>query len=131
MDLSIIFYIWTIILTLAIVLIWIKVEVVADRVQQQSGYQEMRNNINDQDFKYIRGQILEIKKQQGKQRPTESTTLVEPISRRETLNSEEMVYNAFFLGREEIFEDDYEDAECEISNELEELQEIGSPRAKL
>ena len=68
MDLSGILYLWVMILTLVVVAMWVKIEVMADRLHHQIDYQRMVNHLANKDLKEIKEQVMELRRQQEKQR---------------------------------------------------------------
>ena len=50
MDLSGILYLWVMILTLVVVAMWVKIEVMADRLHHQIDYQRMVNHLTNKDL---------------------------------------------------------------------------------
>ena len=111
MDLSGILYLWVMILTLVIIAMWVKIEVMADRLYHQIDYQRMVNHLNNIDLKEIREQVMEIRKRQEKQRLSKVPILRDPLIREDPLNSEEIVYNSLYMNIDEITEDEYEESE--------------------
>ena len=128
MDLSGILYLWVMILTLVVVAMWVKIEVMADRLHHQIDYQRMINHLNNKDLKEIREQVMELRRQQEKQRLSKVPILRDPLIREGPLNSEEIVYNSLYMNIDEITEDEYEESEYDP---LENLQELSETRTKL
>ena len=64
MDLSGILYLWVMILTLVVVAMWVKIEVMADRLHHQIEYQRMVNHLASKDLKEIKEQVVELRRQQ-------------------------------------------------------------------
>ena len=107
---------------------WVKVEIIAERMYHQFDYQRIVNHLTDKDLKELKDQVAEIKRQQEKQRLSSVSMLRDSPTRENTLNSEEMVYSSLLIYREEVTEDDYEDSEYDP---LESLQELSDSRTKL
>ena len=128
MDLSGILYLWVMILTLVVIAIWVKIEVMADRLHHQIDYQRMVNHLANKDLKEIKEQVMEVRRQQEKQRLSKVPILRDPFTREDPLNSEEIIYNSLYMNIDEITEDEYEESEYEP---LENLQELSETRTKL
>ena len=128
MDLSGILYLWVMILTLVVVVMWVKIELMADRLYHQIDYQRMVNHLASKDLKEIKEQVMELKRQQEKQRLSKVPILRDPPIREDPLNSEEIVYNSLYMNIDEITEDEYEESEYDP---LENLQESSETRTKL
>ena len=128
MDLSGILYLWEMILTLVIVAMWVKMEVMADRLHHQIDYQRMVNHLTSKDLKEIKEQVVELRRQQEKQKLSKVPILRDPLIREDPLNSEEIVYNSLYMNIDEITEDEYEESEYDP---LENLQELTETRTKL
>ena len=128
MDLSGILYLWVMILTLVVIAIWVKIEVMADRLYHQIDYQRMVNHLANKNLKEIKKQVMEIRRQQEKQRLSKVPILRDPFTREDPLNSEEIIYNSLYMNIDEITEDEYEESEYEP---LENLQELSETRTKL
>ena len=128
MDLSGILYLWVMILTLVVVAMWVKIEVMADRLHHQIDYQRMVNHLTNKDLKEIKEQVAALRRQQEKQRLSKVPMLRDPLIRNNPLNSEEIVYNSLYMNIDEITEDEYEESEYDS---LENLQELSETRTKL
>ena len=128
MDLSGILYLWVMILTLVVVAMWVKIEVMADRLHHQIDYQRMVNHLTNKDLKEIKEQQMELRRQQEKQRLSKVPMLRDQPIRENSLNSEEIVYNSLYMNIDEITEDEYEESEYDP---LENLQELSETRTKL
>ena len=128
MDLSGILYLWVMILTLVVVAMWVKIEVMADKLHHQIDYQRMVNHLTNKDLKKIKEQQMELRRQQEKQRLLKVPMLRNQPIREDSLNSEEIVYNSLYMNIDEITEDEYEESEYDP---LENLQGLSETRTKL
>ena len=123
----IIAYLWNSILSLMLVLVCIKLEIIGERIYEQFEYQKL---INAETTKELTELIKEVK--YLKVRRDTPTTSPVPIRRivpsyYRDLNSEEILFNNL-LNENEITEDIYEDL---VNNSDEELQELSYGRNKL
>ena len=128
MDLSGILYLLVMILTLVVIAMWLKIEIMADRLHHQIDYQRMVNHLANKDLKEIKEQVMELRRQQEKQRLSKVPMLRDLFIREDPLNSEEIVYNSLYMNIDEITEDEYEESEYDP---LENLQELSEARTKL
>ena len=118
---------WNSVLSVILVLVWIKLEIIGERIYQQFEYQKL---INTETTKELTGLIKEVKGLKVKR----NTPNISPVTIRRNipsyyrdLNSEEILFNNL-LNENEITEDIYEDLE---NNSDEELQELSCGRNKL
>ena len=123
----IIAYLWNSVLTVLLVLVLIKLEIIGERIYQQFEYQKP---INIETTKELTGLIKEVKGLKARR----NTPNISPVTIRRNilsyyrdLNSEEILFNSL-LNENEITEDIYEDLE---NNSDEELQELSCGRNKL
>ena len=128
MDLFGILYLWVMILTLVVVAMWVKIEVMADKLHHQIDYQRMVNHLTNKGLKEIKEQQMELRRQQEKQKLSKVPMLRDQPIRENSLNSEEIVYNSLYMNIDEITEDEYEESEYDP---LENLQELSETRTKL
>ena len=120
-------YLWNSVLSILLVLVWIKLEIIEERIYEQFEYQKL---INTETTKELTGLIKEVKGLKVRR----STPNISPVTIRRNipsyyrdLNSEEILFNSL-LNENEITEDIYEDLE---NNSDEELQELSYGRNKL
>ena len=123
----IITYLWNSVLSVLLVLVWIKIEIIGERIYQQFEYQKL---INTETTKELTGLIKEVKRLKVRR----NTPNISPVTIRRNipsyyrdLSSEEILFNSL-LNVNEITEDIYEDLE---NNSDEELQEFSCGRNKL
>ena len=128
MELFAILYLWVMILTLVVIAMWVKIEVMADRLYHQIDYQRMVNHLTNKDLKIIEKQQTELRRQQEEQKPLRKPMLRDQSIRGDSLNSEEIIYNSLYMNIDEITEDEYEESEYDP---LENLQELSETRTKL
>ena len=123
----IIAYLWNSVLSVLLVLVWIKLEIIGERIYQQFEYQKL---INTETTKELTEIIKEVK---GLKVRRDTPTILPITIRRNVpsyhrdLNSEEILFNSL-LNENEITEDIYEYLE---NNSDEELQELSCGRNKL
>ena len=120
-------YLWNSVLSVLLVLVWIKLEIIGERIYQQFEYQKL---INTETTKELTELIKEVKGLKVRR----NTPNISPITIRRNipsyyrdLYSEEILFNSL-LNENEITEDIYEDLE---NNSDEELQELSYGRNKL
>ena len=120
-------YLWNSVLSILLVLVCIKLEIVGERIYQQFEYQKL---VNTETTKELTELIKEVKKLKlRRDTPTTSPVTIRrsvPSYYRD-LNSEEILFNSL-LNENEITEDIYENLE---NNSDEELQELSCGRNKL
>ena len=123
----IITYLWNSVLSVLLVLVWIKIEITEERIYQQFEYQKL---INTETTTELTGLIKEVKGLKVRR----NTPNISPVTIRRNipsyyrdLNNEEILFNNL-LNENEITEDIYEDLE---NNSDEELQELSCGRNKL
>ena len=123
----IIAYLWNSVLSVLLVLVWIKLEIIGERIYQQFEYQKL---FNTETTKELTGLIKEVKGLKVRR----NTPNISPVTIRRNippyyrdLNSEEILFNSL-LNEDEITEDIYGDLE---NNSDEELQELSCGRNKL
>ena len=123
----IIAYLWNSVLSVLLVLVWIKLEIIGKRIYQQFEYQKL---INIETTK----ELTELIKEEKGLKVRRNTSNISPVTIRRNipsyyrdLNSEELLFNSL-LNENEIIEDIYEDLE---NNSDEELQELSCERSKL
>ena len=123
----IITYLWNSVLSVLLVLVWIKLEIIGERIHQQFEYQKLN---------YIETtkELTELIKEVKGLKVRRNTPNISPVTIRRNipsyyrdLNSEEILFNSL-LNENEIIEDIYEDLE---NNSDEELQELSCGRSKL
>ena len=100
----------------------------ADRLHHQIDYQRMVNHLASKDLKEVKEQIIELRRQQEKQRLSKVPILRDPFIKEDALNSEEIVYNSLYMNIDEITEDECEESEYDP---LENLQELSETKTKL
>ena len=110
-------YLWNSVLSVLLVLVWIKLEIIGERIYQQFEYQKL---INTETTKELTELIKEVKGLKVRR----NTPNISPITIRRNipsyyrdLNSEEILFNNL-LNENEITEDIYEDLENNSDEEL-------------
>ena len=121
----IIAYLWNSVLSVLLVLAWIKLEIIGERIYQQFEYQKL---INIETTKELTGLIKEVKGLKVRR----NTSNISPVTIRRNipsyyrdLNSEEILFNSL-LNENEIIEDIYEDLDNNSDEELQELSVEGT-----
>ena len=115
------------VLSVLLVLVWIKLEIIGERIYQQFEYQKLINTETTKELTELIKEVKELKVRRD-------TFNISPITIRRNipsycrdLNSEEILFNSL-LNENEITEDIYKDLE---NNSDEELQELSYGRNKL
>ena len=115
----IIAYLWKSVLSVLLVLVWIKLEIIGERIYQQFEYQKLINTETTKELTELIKEVKELKVRRD-------TPNISPITIRNIpsyyrdLNSEEILFNSL-LNENEITEDINEDLENNSDGELQEL----------
>ena len=114
---------WVIVLTLGLFLVWIKLEIITERINEQNQYQRM---VNTETAKEIYEVIQQLKLTQKYQEKPESTPPPSMSSFSDfypQLNSEEILYNELgpFGDLDEFTDDESEESEAELVNQIQVL----------
>ena len=115
--------IWIIILTIGVFLMWIKLEVITDRINEQNQYQRL---VNTEVAKEIYEVIQQLKLTQKYQEKPESTPpgSISCFSNfHPQLNSEEILYNDLgpYGDLDEFTDEEYQDSETDLMDQVQAL----------
>ena len=123
----IIAYLWNSVLSVFLVLVWIKLEIIGERIYQQFEYQKLINTKTTKELTELIKEVKELKVRRDTPNISPITIRRNIPSNHRDLNSEEILFNSL-LNENEITEDIYEDLE---NNSDEELQGLSYGRNKL
>ena len=138
MELFLVSCAWIAFLTVALVLIWTKLEILCNKVSSEQRYQKIVNNVNTKNYEILELMIKQIKDQYKEHEDRLNSIPGTYVIRDEPLNSEEALYNTIYMqvGMDEIDEvsedDHYEEMEDNFqreeleNNSQERLQELTS-----
>ena len=121
MELFLVCCAWIILLTLAVVILWTKLEILSNRVNSHREYQEVINNLNARSYEVLELLINQIKEQYREHEDRLNSIPKAYVIHKEPLNSEEALHNAIYMqmGVDEISEDNhYEEIEENSEEEL-------------